>query len=263
MNWLFSTFIIFLTTTLPIHRYVLLTPNVQQSIHAKPLNQLNKDESGQFTIVIDPGHGGKDQGCAHTSVQEKHITLPVALKIGSIIEKSRPDITVIYTRSADYSISLNQRVRQSYKADLFISVHANAVDDDSVRGFETYVYGLSNTESGTNQHAHNFQYLSQRDIVDDIFSDILHTSVVEESYRLGSAINKALNQEKGIKNRGIRQAPFRVLAKTKTPSVLLELGYLTNKDDARLLRSNSHQELIAKVISAGINEYLTQSSAAD
>ncbi len=264
MTGYLNTFIIFLTAILPHNRYAILTPNVQQSIHAKPLNQLNKDESGQFKIVIDPGHGGKDQGCAHTSVIEKDITLLVALKIGAKIKESRPDVNIVYTRSADQNISLKKRIQLSHKADLFISIHANAVDDHTVQGFETYVYGVSpNENESTSYSAYVEPMGSQKDFLDDIISDIMHASINEASYQLGFSINKFLYKENRINNRGLRQASFRVLAKTKAPSVLLELGYLTNKNEAKLLASNSHQELLAQCISKGIIEYLALSTAAD
>jgi N-acetylmuramoyl-L-alanine amidase len=178
-------------------------------------------DPGIFDIVIDAGHGGKDPGANSVlNRTEKEFNLSIALKIKALLDKEK-QIKGHLTRSDDTFIELEDRVKiaESLKADLFISVHANAIDKASVTGTETY-YSRSDSKP---------------------FADIIH---------------KHLLTGTGLKDRGVRQAHFKVIKQTTMPAILLESGYLTNSGDSKALFSENVQNRIASEIVAGIKEYL-------
>jgi len=235
---------------------LLITDNRRQSIHETPINQAN----GPILVVIDPGHGGKDQGCSAHSNEEKSFTLPFALKLGDKIQyHSKNAVEVLFTRVQDISISLSKRteIANAAKADLFISVHANSIHDPSVHGFETYVYGDYNAnELPQSSSPQETQNSLQDNITDHILSGLSKSNLQRESILLAETINGRMERSTKLKNRGVKQAQFRVLKDAKMPSVLLEMGYLTSAKDASLLLSDQGQNLYADKIAKAILEYL-------
>ncbi len=247
-----SLFLLFLLSTILPNPY--LTENKWQSIHDQTINQAHDP----IIIVIDPGHGGKDNGCNSHSHKEKSFTLPFAIRLGQDIQKLNEHIQVIYTRSSDISLSLNKRteIANAVKADLFISIHANSIHDPSINGFETYVYGNSDPDQHLSAAIHADTETGYGDIADHILASMQSTNHQVESISLANCITRNLEGAVNLKNRGVKQAQFRVLKNAQMPSVLLELGYLTNPDDERVLLSKEGQKVLSKNIAKSVMQYL-------
>ena len=247
-----SLFLLFLLSTILPNPY--LTENKWQSIHDQTINQAQRP----IIIVIDPGHGGKDNGCNSHSHKEKSFTLPFAIRLGQEIQKLKDNIQVIYTRSKDISVSLNKRTKiaNAAKADLFISIHANSIHDPSINGYETYVYGNSDPDQHLTAAIHADTKTGYGDIADHILANMESTIHLEESISLANRISNNLEGSVNLKNRGVKQAQFRVLKNAQMPSVLLELGYLTNPQDEKVLLSKEGQKVLSKNIAKSIVQYL-------
>lgn len=247
-----SLFFLFILSTILPNPY--LTDNKWQSIHDKTINQAQRP----IIIVIDPGHGGKDNGCNSHSHKEKSFTLPFAIRLGQDVQNLNHNIQVIYTRSSDISLSLNKRteIANTANADLFISIHANSIHDPSINGYETFVYGNSDPDQYPSETALTETGSSYGDIADHIISNIASTNHLTESIALANSINSNLEGAINLKNRGVKQAQFRVLKNAQMPSVLLELGYLTNPNDQRVLLSIAGQKILSNNIAKSITQYL-------
>src|SRR5262249_40397807 len=196
-------------------------------------------------IVIDPGHGGHDTGTiGPTGLMEKDLCLDVALRLGKIIEQRLPGADVIYTRSDDTFVPLEERtnIANQAKADLFISIHANSSRDSGARGIETYYLNLKGSaeamevaarENATAQEGvHNLESLVKK---------IAQTEKIDESKEFAQDIqdslaNRIQKNAKNIKNRGVRKAPFVVLIGADMPSILTEISFLSNPADEKLLK---------------------------
>jgi len=230
----------------------------------------NTDFFGVKTVVIDAGHGGKDGGCQGASSQEKNVALAIALKLGKHIEDNFPDVKVIYTRKTDVFIELNERamIANRAKADLFICVHANANDNHEASGTETFVMGLhvSNANLRVAQRENssilmednykttyeNFDPNSPESYI--IFS-MRQNAFLNQSTILASKIQNQFSKRVGRKDRGVKQAGFLVLYKTAMPSVLIETGFLTNKEEEKFLDSEQGQDYLASAIYRAFKEY--------
>jgi N-acetylmuramoyl-L-alanine amidase len=216
-----------------------------------------------FTVVIDPGHGGKDPGAIGFVSQEKVINLAVSLKFGALIKKHHPQTNIIYTRKADRFIELNERanIANRAKADLFISIHTNAVSrGSSVRGTETFTLGLSRTDENLavamrensailleDNYLQKYEGFDPRSSESYIIFEFTQNKHVEQSVSLASEIQKAFAQ-KQRGNRGVRQAGLLVLRKTSMPSVLVELGFISNREEERFMRSSAGQNKLADAL---------------
>ncbi len=213
---------------------------------------------GLKTVVIDAGHGGKDPGCRGSHTREKEVTLAIALKLGQMIEKSFPSVKVIYTRKTDVFVELDERAKIANRnhADLFICIHANA-GGEAAYGVETYVLGLHRTEAQQKiaereNAAIQFEENSQDKYKDvDLSIDAIIARQLQLSVFLDHSIMFAThiqNQMKSIgrKDRGVKQAGFLVLYKTTMPSVLIETGFLTNRQEEKFLSDTSNQTLMAQ-----------------
>jgi len=221
-----------------------------------------------FTVVLDAGHGGKDPGKHSNKYYEKKIALNIVLLAGKLLEKNK-DITVIYTRKKDVFIELKKRgeIANNAKANLFVSVHCNAHNSQAY-GTETYVLGLH-----ANQR--NFEVAKQENSVifmEDNYKEnyagfdpnspesvigltIMQEEYLDESLLLASAIQNKFTHNLKRKNRGVKQAGFVVLHQTYMPSVLIETGFITNKNEGAYLYSQKGQEKIANAIYNAILEY--------
>ena len=229
--------------------------------------------SGIKTVVIDPGHGGKDPGCHGKKSNEKTVTLAIGLKVGGYIEEKYPDIEVIYTRKTDVFVELNERAKiaNTNKADLFICIHANA-GPEKAYGVETYVLGLHRTESQRKIAERensaiqfeegggaNYEKLS----ADAIIARQLQLSVfLDHSITFASKLQEQFVKI-GRSDRGVRQAGFLVLYKTTMPSVLIETGFLTNPAEENFLANPENQTKMANSIFIAFEEYKAGFEAAD
>ena len=213
-----------------------------------------------FTVVIDAGHGGKDPGARGARINEKAINLAVALKLGAFIEERSKDVKVVYTRKTDRFVELDERadIANRNKANLFISIHTNAVKrGSSVQGTETYTLGLARTDENLevamsenaailleDNYKQRYEGFDPNSSESYIIFEFMQNRHVEQSISLASEIQKAFKEVKRV-DRGVRQAGFLVLRKTSMPSVLVELGYISNQQEERYLASDEGQRALA------------------
>lgn len=213
-----------------------------------------------FTVVIDAGHGGKDPGARGARINEKAINLAVALKLGAFIEERSKDVKVVYTRKTDRFVELDERadIANRNKANLFISIHTNAVKrGSSVQGTETYTLGLARTDENLevamsensailleDNYKQRYEGFDPNSSESYIIFEFMQNRHVEQSISLASEIQKAFKDVKRV-DRGVRQAGFLVLRKTSMPSVLVELGYISNQQEERYLASDEGQRALA------------------
>ena len=229
----------------------------------------DKDSFGVKTIVIDAGHGGKDGGCAGSHANEKDVALAISLKLGEYIEQNFKDVKVIYTRKTDIFIKLSERAKiaNKAKADLFICIHANA-GKTSAYGTETYVMGLHKTESNLKvAQRENSSILLEEDFEtrygnfdpsspESYVALVMRQNVfIDQSLSLAAKIQKQFAERVGRKDRGVKQAGFLVLHQTNMPTVLIETGFLTNKEEEKFLTSKIGQDYLASAIYRAFKEY--------
>lgn len=209
------------------------------------------------TIVIDAGHGGHDPGANRSGIREKDIVLDVALRLKRAIE-SNSKLKVVMTRDSDVFIPLPTRTRianqNSPSNTLFISIHNNASRNTSPRGLETYVFSSKATDDEADELARRENADMRMDLA-YILSNCYHTG--NEIYNLEFArkVHSSLLQELGLENRGIKRAPFYVLAWTRMPSILVELGFVSNLGDKQKLLSESFRQRAAEALYEGIKDF--------
>ena len=216
-------------------------------------------------IVIDAGHGGHDTGTiGPTGLMEKDLCLDVALRLGKIFEQKLPGADIVYTRSDDTFIPLEDRTRiaNEAKADLFVSIHANSSPDHGARGIETYYLNLRGTPEAMAVAARE-NSVSQQGIHDleDMVKKIARTEKIDESKELAEDVQDSLSKRvqkaaKPVRNRGVRKAPFVVLIGADMPSILTEISFLSNPADEQLLKKPEHRQRVAEGLYNGLSEYL-------
>jgi N-acetylmuramoyl-L-alanine amidase len=216
-------------------------------------------------IVIDPGHGGHDTGTiGPTGLMEKDLCLDVALRLGKIIEQRLPGADVVYTRSDDNFVPLEERtnIANQAKADLFISIHANSSRDHAARGIETYYLNLKGSAEAMEVAARE-NATAQGGVHDlqDLVLKITRTEKIDESKELAEDIQDSLSSRiqktnKPVKNRGVRKAPFVVLIGAAMPSILTEISFLSNPADEQLLKKPEQRQKVAEGLYQGVASYL-------
>ncbi len=214
-------------------------------------------------VVIDPGHGGHDIGTHGASgLMEKEVVLDVAKRLGALLE-DRLGSEVVYTRSSDVFIPLEERthIANDHKADLFLSIHANSSPYRSAAGVETYYLNFTTSKAALDLAARE-NASSERTVFDlqDVLQKIALKDKIDESREFATTLQKSLYNvsAKGnadAKNRGIKKAPFVVLIGASMPSVLAEIGFLTNSTEEAQLRKPEHREKIAEALYKGIASY--------
>jgi N-acetylmuramoyl-L-alanine amidase len=216
-------------------------------------------------IVIDPGHGGHDSGTlGPDGIEEKDVVLDVSLRLGKLL-KQRLGADVIFTRSDDTFIPLETRtaIANKAQADLFVSVHANSSPDPSARGVETYYLNFTSSpeslELAARENAVSQQSIHQ---LSDLVKKIALHDKIDESREFASNVEKYLYDgldqgNPGLKDRGVKQAPFVVLIGANMPSILAEISFLTNPDDAQELRDPNYRQRIAESLYRGIARYVS------
>jgi len=216
-------------------------------------------------IVLDPGHGGHDTGTiGATGLMEKDLCLDVALRLGKIIEQRLPGADVIYTRSVDTFIPLEERtnIANQAKADLFISIHANSSHDTGARGIETYYLNLKGSPEAMEVAARE-NATAQEGVHDlqNLVMKITQTEKIDESREFATDIQNSLSYRiqkvnRSVKNRGVRKAPFVVLIGAAMPSILTEISFLSNPADEKLLKQPEQRQKVAEGLYQGIASYL-------
>jgi N-acetylmuramoyl-L-alanine amidase len=242
----------------------------------QPLTTAQPTRDGQATltralglkigrIVIDPGHGGHDTGTiGPTGLMEKDLCLDVALRLGKIIQQRLPGAEVVYTRSDDTFIPLEERTRiaNEAKADLFISIHANSSHDHGARGIETYYLNLKGSPEAMEVAARE-NATAQESVHDleDLVKRIARSEKIDESREFAADIQESLAKRiqknyKPVKDRGVRKAPFVVLIGADMPSILTEISFLSNPADEQLLKKPEHRQRVAEGLYQGVASYL-------
>ncbi|MDZ4667015.1 MAG: N-acetylmuramoyl-L-alanine amidase [bacterium] len=245
---------------LVIFMFIAATPPTTKKVYKKNIG----------TIVIDAGHGGHDPGCIANGVKEKEITLAIALSIGSKLREQLPDVKIIYTRSGDKFIELWERaaIANRNNADLFISIHCNSAKSVHISGTETFAMGLHKAESNLEVAKRENDvvllednYIEKYDGFDPsspeshIYFSLFQNSFMDQSIRLAAKVESQINSGLNRPSRGVKQAGFLVLWKTKMPSVLIETGFLTNKNDREYLNSKGGREEMSNAVANAIIEY--------
>lgn len=222
------------------------------------------------TIVIDPGHGGRDPGAVGKIAKEKDITLSVSLMLGGYIEKYMKDVKVIYTRKTDVFPSLKERpkIANDNNADLFVSIHVNALGSKSFHGASTWTAGRSTTKANLEiakkenkvlqleeDYEENYQGFDPDSPDSYIIFSMMQNAFSKQSIGLAEDIQDQFTKRVGRRNYGVHQAEFWVLYNTSMPSVLIELGFITNEKEERFLVSKKGQEYMASAIFRAIRSY--------
>ena len=238
-----------------------------------PLVSLNA-EGRDFTVVIDPGHGGRDPGAIGKRGKEKTINLNVALKLGNLIKTNCPDVKIVYTRNKDVFVGLDRRaqIANNANADLFISIHTNSVARGrTVRGTETYTLGLHRTDDNLevakkenavilieSDYEQRYAGFNPNSSESYIIFEFLQDKNMEKSVQLASLIQRQFKNTAKRIDKGVHQAGFLVLRETTMPGVLVELGYISTPDEERYLLSEAGTDALAKSIYQAFITYKEQ-----
>ena len=217
---------------------------------------------GVARVVIDPGHGGRDPGAQARELNEAAVVLDIALELERLLAKE-PNVEVVLTRRTNVYVSLEQRtaIANTSGADLFLSIHVNASANQAARGFETYFLNFaSNPEAEALAARENAGSAKTMSSLPEIVKAITLNNKIDESRDFASMVQKSLQErlrraDPAAKNLGVKQAPFMVLIGATMPSVLVEVSFLTNRNEATLLRSESHRRHLAEALKAGIMNY--------
>ena len=234
-------------------------------------NKIIAQKEGKIkTVVIDAGHGGKDPGAIGKKSKEKDITLSVAKKTGNYIKQNCPDVNVIYTRSGDTFVSLLRRaqIANEKNADLFISIHCNANSSPQPCGVETFVMGEHRNAANLEVAKLENASILYEDNADENYGDFnpnspeayIMLNFFQSEYKNSSLtfaehIQNQLVKRVGRKDRGVQQAGFLVLYKTAMPSVLVEIGFLSNPNEENFLSSENGQTYIASALFRAFRDY--------
>lgn len=257
---------------LPIYAFciLLMTFFTVSSIDA------SKREQDKITIILDPGHGGKDFGAVENGAKEKEINLSVALKLRSLIEKQLKDVNVVMTRETDKYLTLQERadIANDAGGDLFMSIHVNSVDKKSkhrqtVNGSSVYVLGLhkdqDNMKVAMRENAvielesdYKEKYSGFDPSKDEsyIIFEMAQKRNLGESIRVASDAQNSLVENAGRSNRGVRQAGFWVLWATSMPAVLVELDFICNPESVKFMVSDSGEDKLALSLFNSIKKFV-------
>lgn len=217
------------------------------------------------TVVIDPGHGGRDTGAIGPSgVREKDVVLDLGLRLKRLIEE-HIGMKVIMTRSGDAFVPLEERtaIANRYKADFFISLHVNAAPKSRAIGSETYFLSREPSDRGARASAVRENMvlnlegvgLEEQRGLKAVLWDLAQTFYVRESSELAELLLNELGQIPKVGNRGIKSAPFFVLIGAAMPSVLVEVAFITNPQEERKLQRGGYRQQVAEALLAGIAEF--------
>ena len=233
----------------------------------------NKTNSKIRTIVIDPGHGGKDSGTMGTKrfkIYEKHVALAVSLKLGKYIKNTFPGINVVYTRDSDVFLELNERTElaNNLNADLFISIHCDGFTNPSPSGASVFVMGMSKLKANMDiairensaiymedNYKQKYEGFDPKSAESYIVFSLMQNSHLNQSLKIAEEVEKQFSIKENRKSRGVKQAPFYVISRTNMPSILIECGFLTNFKEEEYLHSEIGQENIASAIFRAFTAY--------
>ncbi len=240
------------------------TPTGPGVVPVQPGSPKPVDLPGIHTIVIDPGHGGKEVGAVGPNgLMEKDVTLTVARKLANALQL-KLGTRVVLTREDDSIVSLDQRtaIANQYKADLFLSVHMNAAVVKGAKGSETYFLSLDASDelarrAAETENASAMEANATSDLK-LILWDLAQQEYLQESSRFAQAIQEEMNSATGVENRGVKQAPFKVLVGATMPAALVEVGFITNPSEETKLRSEDFQNMMVDALARAVQKYKTE-----
>jgi len=227
--------------------------------------------SQNYIVVLDAGHGGKDPGAIYGNVREKDITLSMVQEVGKILTSKYDNLEVVYTRQTDIFIPLIDRTRIANKkhANLFVSFHINASKSPEPSGYEVYVMGnakvkawLETAIAENSVAIYEDNYLESYDGIDPnstegyIAFSLYQNQFLDKSLNLADKITTNTLKVAPFMNRGIKQAPFFVLYKASMPSILIEMGFITNQQDRTWITNKDNQKKLAINIANAIADYI-------
>lgn len=231
----------------------------------------DSSKMGQIkTVVIDAGHGGHDPGCLGSSAREKVVCLSVALKLGKLIENYFPDVKVVYTRDSDVFVKLHERaqIANDHKADLFISIHANSAGNRAAKGTETFVMGTKYVDRNLNvtkrenavilledDYQNKYDGYDPNSPIMNIIGGLYQQEYLEQSINLANKVEHQFVMRNKRSSRGVKQRVLLVMYRTAMPSVLIEVGFLTNAEEHNLLNKDKGQKETAGAIFRAFLEY--------
>lgn len=225
---------------------------------------------GIRTVVIDAGHGGKDPGAVGKNGKEKDIALAIALKVGNYIEENIPEVEVIYTRKTDVFVELYERanIANNAEADLFVSIHVNALHKPSVHGTLTLVLGQHRADENFDvavrensvilleeDYEITYEGFDPKSTESYIMFSLMQKTYFKQSIQFGDYVQDQFRDRANRKDLGVREQGILVLAQTTMPGVLVETGFITNIEEEKYLLSQYGQEIIASAIYRGFKEY--------
>lgn len=234
-------------------------PNAQLPTPSRPVEQ-----PGIHTIVIDPGHGGKDVGAiGPAGTSEKDLTLAVCHKLASVLG-AKTGARIVLTRDDDSVVSLDQRtaIANQYKADLFLSVHMNAAVVKGARGSETYFLSADASDeiakkAAESENASASAAAAPSSDLKLILWDLAQQSYLQESSRFATDIQEEMNAIAGIQNRGVKQAPFKVLVGATMPAALVEVAFISNPEEEAKLKDDAFVMKVVDAIARAVVKYKT------
>lgn len=226
--------------------------------------------NGIHTVVIDAGHGGRDPGAVGKQGKEKDIALSIALKLGNYIEKNIPDVKVIYTRKQDVFVELHERARiaNEAEADLFVSIHVNALQKPEVHGTLTLVLGQHRADENLDvamrensvilleeDYETTYEGFDPTSTESYIMFSLMQKTYFKQSIQFGDYVQDQFRDRAARKDLGVREQGLLVLARTYMPGVLVETGFISNEEEEKYLMTEYGQDIIASAIYRGFREY--------
>lgn len=241
---------------------------------APPVAKLDKS----FTVVIDAGHGGKDAGAVGRKYYEKNLNLDVSLMVGRRISELYPEIKVVYTRTTDVFLPLQKRadIVNQNNADLFICIHTNSSENRSAKGAETFILGTEKMEANLDvamrenaviklesDYQTAYQGFDPNSIDSYIMFELMQNQYMENSLRFASLVQQQFSGTLHRADRGVRQAAFWVLLKSACPSVLIELGFISNIEEEQYMGSNEGKIELTEAIVTAFRQFYRKATPAD
>jgi N-acetylmuramoyl-L-alanine amidase len=221
----------------------------------------------QYTLVLDAGHGGKDPGAVGKFSNEKDLNLKLVLAVGKLIEEQYPDVKVVYTRTTDVFIPLQQRadIANKNNADLFLSIHTNSAESKEPKGVETFILGTDRMEANLDvamrenavmkleaDYKTTYQGFDPNSIDSYIMFELMQNSHMDQSLQFAEQVQQRFTGHLNREDRGVRQAAFWVLLKTACPSVLFEMGFISNPEEEKYLNQSAS---LAQMANALVNAF--------